>query len=75
MSLRNYITDAILQKWLTSGAPTCTYQHLIECLRLSDLGAIAEQIIAALINNYITFHMTRLLIIFIMYTKHVHVLH
>ena len=45
------ITDAILQKWLTSGAPTHTYQHLIECLRLSELGAIAEQIIAALINN------------------------
>ena len=39
------ITDAIIQKWLTSGAaPTCTYQHLIECLRQSELGALAEDI-------------------------------
>ena len=45
------ITEAILQKWLTSGAPTRTYQHLIECLRQSELGALAEQI-AAIPNNY-----------------------
>ena len=39
------ITDAIIQKWLTSGAaPTRTYQHLIECLRQSELGALAEDI-------------------------------
>ena len=39
------ITDAIIQKWLTSGAaPTRTYQHLIECLRESELGALAEDI-------------------------------
>ena len=36
------VTEAILQKWLTSGAPTRTYQHLIECLRQSELGALAE---------------------------------
>ena len=36
------ITRTIIQKWLTSGAPTRTYQHLIECLRLSELGALAE---------------------------------
>ena len=41
------ITEAILQKWLTSGAPTRTYQHLIECLRQSELGALAEQIAAS----------------------------
>ena len=38
------ITKAILKKWLTSGAPTCTYQHLIECLRQSGLGALAKDI-------------------------------
>ena len=39
------ITDAIIKKWLTSGAtPTRTYQHLIECLRQSELGALAEDI-------------------------------
>ena len=38
------VTHAILQKWLTSDAPTRTYQHLIECLRLSEFGALAELI-------------------------------
>ena len=38
------VTEAILQKWLTSDAPTRTYQHLIECLRESELGALAELI-------------------------------
>ena len=40
------VTEAILQKWLTSDAPTRTYQHLIECLRQSELGALAEQLIS-----------------------------
>ena len=45
------VTRTIIQKWLTSGAaPTRTYQHLIECLRLSELGALAEKI-AAIVNN------------------------
>ena len=44
------ITEEILQKWLTSGAPTHMYQHLIECLEQSELGALAEQI-AAILNN------------------------
>ena len=45
------ITEAIIQKWLTSGAaPIRTYQHLIECLRQSELGALAEQI-AVIIDN------------------------
>ena len=42
------VTEAILQKWLTSDAPTLTYHHLIECLRqseLSALSALAEQLI------------------------------
>ena len=39
------VTEAILEKWLTSDAPTRTYQHLIECLRQSKLGALAEQLI------------------------------
>ena len=38
------VTEAIIQKWLTSDAPTRTYQHLIECLRQSELGALAELI-------------------------------
>ena len=40
------ITQSIIKKWLTSGAPTHTYQHLIECLRQSELGALAEEIAA-----------------------------
>ena len=42
------VIEAILQKWLTSDAPTLTYHHLIECLRqseLSALSALAEQLI------------------------------
>ena len=39
------VTQAILVKWLTSGAaPTRTYQHLIECLRQSELGALADSV-------------------------------
>ena len=39
------VTQSILQKWLTSGAaPTHTYQHLIECLEQSELGALADLI-------------------------------
>ena len=45
------ITEDIIQKWLASGAaPTRTYQHLIECLDQSELGALAEQI-TAIINH------------------------
>ena len=36
------VTEAILQKWLTSDAPTLTYQNSIECLRQFELGALAE---------------------------------
>ena len=46
------ITEAIIQKWLTSGAaPTRTYQHLIECLRQSELGTLklAEDIANTLV--------------------------
>ena len=38
------ITKAILKKWLRSGGPTCTYQHLIQCLENSSLGALANNI-------------------------------
>ena len=44
------VTRTIIQKWLTSGAPTCTYQHLIECLRQSELGTLAAKI-DGIINN------------------------
>ena len=43
------VTEAILKKWLTSDAPTRTYQHLIECLRQSELGALAEQLITTVV--------------------------
>ena len=42
------VTQSVLQKWLTSGAPTRTYRHLIECLEQSELGTLAEEIAAAL---------------------------
>ena len=45
------VTEAILQKWLTSDAPTRTYQHLIECLSLSELGALAEQLITTVVQG------------------------
>ena len=39
------VTQSILQKWLKSGAAsTHTYQHLIECLEQSELGALADLI-------------------------------
>ena len=38
------VTKEILKKWLKSDAPTRTYQHLIGCLRQSELGALAELI-------------------------------
>ena len=38
------VTEAIIRKWLTSDAPTRTYQYLIECLKDADLGALAELI-------------------------------
>ena len=44
------VTRTVLQKWLTSGAPTRTYHHLIKCLEQSELGALAEEI-AAVIKN------------------------
>ena len=46
------VVQAVLIKWLTSGAaPTHTYQHLIECLRQSELGTLAEDI-ANTTGNY-----------------------
>ena len=45
------VTEAILQKWLTSDAPTRTYQHLIECLRQSELGALAEQLLTTVVQG------------------------
>ena len=38
------VTEAIIRYWLTSGGPTCTYQHLIKCLNESEQGALAEDI-------------------------------
>ena len=61
------VTQAILIKWLTSGAPTRTYQHLIECLSLSELGALADNIADTVagegVQNYIlhiSWHCTNL---------------
>ena len=38
------IARAILKRWLGDGGPTCTYPHLIDCLRESGLGALADEI-------------------------------
>ena len=38
------VTRAILQQWLTSTVTPHTYQHLIKCLRQSELNALAEDI-------------------------------
>ena len=47
------VTQAIIQKWLTSGAaPIRTYQHLIECLRQPELGALAEDISNSIAHIY-----------------------
>ena len=44
------VTQAIIRKWLTIGAaPTLTYQHLIECLRQSELYPLAEDITTTLV--------------------------
>ena len=55
------VTKEILKKWLTSDAPTRTYQHLIDCLRQSELGALAEQLISctryAVVNIATVLHM------------------
>ena len=50
------VTEAILQKWLTSDAPTRTYQHLIECLRQSELGALAELIVNTIKQGTVLTH-------------------
>ena len=51
------VTQAIIQKWLTSGAaPTHTYQHLIECLRQSELGALAEEIAITTVSESMSKH-------------------
>ena len=38
------VTKTILEKWLTSSTTTRTYQHLIECLRLSKMDTLADLI-------------------------------
>ena len=51
------VTNAIIYKWLTSGAaPTRTYQHFIECLRLSELDALADSINLAIVLNGMSIH-------------------
>ena len=42
-----HVVRAIIEKWLSSSEAPRTYQHLIECLRLSELDALAD-----LIANY-----------------------
>ena len=55
------VTEAILQ-WLTSDAPTRTYQHLIECLRQSELGALAEHIANINRTRYVSHDITGILL-------------
>ena len=44
------VTQAIMQKWLEVSEPSSphTYEHLIECLKQSGLGALAKDIVDAL---------------------------
>ena len=43
------VTQAIIKKWLNSATPTRTYQHLIECLRESELDTLADDIAITLV--------------------------
>ena len=45
------ITQAIMQKWLTSDVPTHTYEHLIQCLKQSGQVALAERVTSAVGKN------------------------
>ena len=45
------VTQTLLKRWLKSDAPTHTYDHLIECLRDSDLGALADDIATAVVGK------------------------
>ena len=38
------ITQEIVKKWLSDGGSRCTYLHLVECLRKSGLGTLADEI-------------------------------
>ena len=42
------ITREILKEWIREGGSTCTYLHLLNCLRKSGLGALAEDILGQL---------------------------
>ena len=50
----NTVVQEILKTWLDNG-PTRTYQHLIECLRQSGLGVLAEEIKKGVLNTACTF--------------------
>ena len=45
------VTQEIIKTWLTSDAPTRTYDHLIKCLRVSKLGALADDITTAIVGR------------------------
>lgn len=45
------ITQAIMQKWLISDKLPHTYEHLIQCLKQSELGALAERVTSAVGKN------------------------
>ena len=46
------VVQKILKTWLDNG-PTRTYQYLIECLRQSGLGALADEIKKGVLNTAI----------------------
>ena len=45
------VTQAILKRWLTIGASTRTYDYLTECLRVSKLGALADDITTVVVGK------------------------
>ena len=38
------ITHELIREWLSDGGPTCTYLHLVGCLRVSGLRTLAGDI-------------------------------
>lgn len=38
------VVGAFAREWLMKGGPTCTYQHLIDCVREYDMEDLADQI-------------------------------
>ena len=45
------VAQEIIKTWLKSDVPTCTYDHMIVCLRVSKLGALADDITTEILRK------------------------